>query len=1746
MDVVDSHCGLCDGSIQLVVQGGAGPLEFQWGLPLNETNHTGFVDGLCAGYYPVTITDGAGCSITANIPVTDSDGVELTMHDDTICAGGTDGTVSVDFTCSDCIVAWVDLNGNPLATGVTELQDLGVGGYIAVVVNGAGCVSADTAFVTEATPMTVVADVEEITCAGAENGRISLDVQTGDGPFAYSWNPVPINGQGGPVAEDLGPGTWEVVITEGNGCSVTQSFTLTDPAPLNASFTAEQAHCGLCDGEAQAAVSGGSGASTVEWNGPGGSYSGAHLTGLCAGVYTATVTDANGCTVTGTVAVTDVDGEEIEVHDGQTLCGNACNGEVGVTYVCNDPPCMTTWYDMAGTEVGTGNTVGGLCEGSYMVVVTNQSGCMTVDTAHVAPSQILGTTLDANMVSCYGVCDGSATVTPTGGSGTYTYAWAHGPAGQGPAVTTGLCAGTYQVDIEDVVSGCTATVVVEITGPAPLVVDATITENSCAGVCDGIIDLDVQGGTGGLGFMWSPQPGTGQGTAVAGELCADTYTVTIVDANNCTYVQDLEIVGPAPLSITTTAMQSHCSICDGELQANVIGGTGTPSIDWDGPGGSYSGTHITDLCAGVYTATVTDANNCIVIATAAVTDVGGEVIDVIDGQVLCSSVCDGTVGVSFMCGDAPCTTTWFDGAGNVIGDQNALQDLCVGTYVVQVVNNSGCVAMDTAYVAPSYTIEPNLSTTPVTCADSCNATATVGPTGGVAPYTFSWTPAPGGAPDQAQATGLCAGTYTVIIEDDAGCQLDLDVFIADADPIDVVAQIQHVSCPDANDGAIVLTASGGAGLFSYEWDPVPPNGQGSNGALDLGPGEWSVTVTDFNGCSVTHSYIITEPDPIGFSVLSTTPSTCSVCNGTAQVEVTGGSPGHDVTWTLNGVAVGTGMSVTDLCAGIYTVQVSDANNCSGQWTVVIGDAGAEQLTTTDFTLNCASGCEGEVSVDFNCSDPDCVIAWFDLGGNDLGEDSATLSNLCAGTYLVQVTNASGCVAIDTAYVHGPTPIVLNLTTTPESCPNACDGGATVEATGGMGGFTYAWNINGTIVDGPQVADLCAGTYSVVATDLAGCSETMDFLITSPDPVTATAVVGQITCHDACDGSIHVTAQGGAGGYTYLWQPEPGNGQFTSTATELCDGPWEVTVADSNGCATSFSVVLNNPPPMSVDLVQTDNVCYNDCLAEASVTITGGVPGYSIEWFDQTGNLIGQDLMMQGLCRGDYEVVVRDTHGCEIITPFTIGSGDAIEAGLNFIGESCFGPCDGTAAVQPSGGAGSAYHIAWSPLPPGGVQGAEQIDGLCPDDYMVTITDALGCDTTHAFTINPYQDITSVATVGQVACHGDCDGSIDLITTGGAGTLTFQWTPEPGTGQGTANVGALCPDDYTVIMTDPAGCADTAVYTINEPPLLEVVIDTVVGTSCNNAADGAISISISGGVPNYTISWAGPNAFESDDEDISGLSMGNYVLVVTDQNNCTFYTVIVLGTGNDLVADAGEDRNECLGTSILLDGSNSQWAATYSWTDLDGVPVGDGPIVDLGALAEGTYLYILTVTNGPCTDTDTVEVTVMPLPIADAGPDQSIYMEGTVVLGGSPAGPWGSVFIWQPDSLLDQGDIPNPTATLDQTTWFQLTVMALDGCTSTDSVLITVIPRVIVHSGFTPNNDGYNDTWTLGFEEAFPNIEVSIFSRWGEPLFHSIGYARPWDGRYDGKPVPVGTYYYVIDLHDDRFPEPLTGPLTIIR
>lgn len=1757
-DFTEASCAQCDGVASVMPTGGTGSYTYLWTPEPLVGQGTPMAEELCPGQWSVLITDSLGCDTTMIFDI--GEGTEIVPNASTTsasCGGICDGTATVGPTggIPPYTFIWSPEPGS--GQGTPQATELCAGIWEVLITDSVGCDTTISLLITEPDPFMVQSTIQPVSCAGAADGSISVVVTGGTPPYTYLWSPEPGAGQGTNSVTGLAGGPWSLLVTDSLGCDTTLQFTVDEALPITATTESTEANCSICNGTATVTPMGGVGNFAYEWLDDQGIPIGQNdsiATGLCAGTYTVLVTDGDGCQMSFSIPVSDNNGEDLMSSSTMTTCPGTCDGTATVNFNCSDPPCSIEWLEAnGGAPIGQNDTTAtGLCAGDYLAQVTNGSGCVSIDTVQVDSPEPLVPNASTTNTSCGGICDGAATVGPTGGSGLYAYTWSPEPGGgQGTPQATGLCEGVWTVFIDDLNSPCDTTISLLIQGPTPFDLGEDVEQISCNGANDGAITLNVSGGTSPYNYFWVPEPPNGQGNAEAMDLYAGDWTVTVTDDLGCDTTVTFTIMEMPAITGILNTTNANCQVCDGTANIIAQGGSGGFTYEWlddtATPIGQDSATAI-GLCAGVYMVVVTDSDGCSSTFTVPVEDNNGEVLTSSSQPPACYGDCTGQASVSFVCSDPPCLIEWYDAnSGTSLGQTDTTAvGLCAGSYYVEVVNASGCSTIDSVQVDPGSPITPNASTTGVTCNGGNDGTATVGPTGGVAPYTFVWSPEPGSGQGTPLATGLTAGIWEVLISDSTDCDTIISLLILEPDPIDPVGAVTNVNCAGTCNGSIAMAPTGGNGGFTFEWNPVPPNGQGVQTATDLCAGDWTVTVTDMLGCDTTVTFSVGENDPIS-ATASSIDAICNVCDGTATISATGGNPPFSYEWLdVNGTPIGQdSLTAINLCAGIYEVVVTDLDSCSASFVVPVSNVDAEVLTATTTPPTCIGDCDGEATISFTCSDPPCLIDWLlAVDGSSIGQSDTTATGLCAGDYLAQVTNNSGCITIDTVNVPDPDPIVPNASTTNASCNGLCDGTATVGPSGGAGGYTYTWSPEPGGGQGtPQATALCPGVWQVTIADSVGCDTTISLLIQEPDLLMDNAVLDHLSCAGVCEGSISLAVAGGTGPYSYAWSPIPPNGDGDSTATGLCAGVWSVTVTDANLCDSTFTYNIDQPDSLVPALSITDATCSDNCDGIASVVVGGGTAPYTYLWSPEPGSGQGTPVA-GGLCGGDWSVLITDSLGCDTLVNFNIIAPSPILPNLSIQGESCNGPCDGIATVTPIGGNGG-YTYLWSPNPPNG-QGTDSISGLCAGSWNVLISDSVGCDTLVVFDILPPQPILPNDSVEQVSCFGACDGSISLVPSGGvSNNYTVTWDPIPPGGQGVLSASGLCPETYDITITDDAGCDTTITIAITEPDELMVNIDSVQDAICSQFNDGSIFASIEGGTGPYNTMWSGPGGYTNDSLIIEDLFTGTYSVLVIDANGCEAATFAEVGAQLEVEANAGMDITMCEGIPILLDGSGSTNANTYEWSELGGPMLGNDPTVEVQPNV-GTTSYVLTITNGPCTDSDTVQVTVDPTPIAEAGEDQSMYLEESVVIGGQPTGPAGSDFLWSPGSDLSDSTATNPIATPTESTWFYVTVIDPNGCVGIDSVFVEVIPEIVVPSGFTPNGDGPNDTWILDFANQFPDLTVEIYNRWGDQLFESVGYNDPWDGTYNNEPVPVGTYYYVINLNDPQYPEPFTGPLTVLR
>jgi gliding motility-associated-like protein len=441
-----------------------------------------------------------------------------------------------------------------------------------------------------------------------------------------------------------------------------------------------------------------------------------------------------------------------------------------------------------------------------------------------------------------------------------------------------------------------------------------------------------------------------------------------------------------------------------------------------------------------------------------------------------------------------------------------------------------------------------------------------------------------------------------------------------------------------------------------------------------------------------------------------------------------------------------------------------------------------------------------------------------------------------------------------------------------------------------------------------------------------------------------------------------------------------------------------------------------------------------------------------------------------------------------------------------------------------------------------------VTGLCNGVVSLSITSNSGCTAIQTFTLtqNPAMQL-SISNITQPKCFGDCNGDITLVPSGGTLPYTFTWTPIAATGNPQFS---LCPGGYTATVIDARGCFTTTSANLLSPPQF-TVSNTFTNTSCSTSSDGIAIENASGGSGALTYSWTGPNSFSASTSSISGVTSGNYTVVVTDAKGCSATDSVKIVPTITLTALAAPNPTVCANGSVTLDGSPSTGSiAGYSWIQLPNVTstiaTTASVVVSPGV---GTASYVLQVvsTGSACVDTQMVLVNVYPLPQVSAGTSTTIPLFTSIVIGGSPTSPTGISFSWTPAFTLDNPGNPNPTASNTVNTTYTVFVTDANGCTASDTIQVEIYPQIKIPTGFTPNGDGKNDSWVIDNIDQFPDCTIEIYNRWGDRLYYAPkGYSPLFNGKYKGSDLPVGTYYYVVNLNHPAYPKAYTGPLTIFR
>lgn len=556
-----------------------------------------------------------------------------------------------------------------------------------------------------------------------------------------------------------------------------------------------------------------------------------------------------------------------------------------------------------------------------------------------------------------------------------------------------------------------------------------------------------------------------------------------------------------------------------------------------------------------------------------------------------------------------------------------------------------------------------------------------------------------------------------------------------------------------------------------------------------------------------------------------------------------------------------------------------------------------------------------------------------------GETTQTITNLDAGTYMVTVTDFNGGTATGNVTISNVSPLNPNAGSTDETFVEGNDGTATAATFGGLAPYTYLWS-NGETTQ--MIINLAPGIYTVVVTDLAGCTASQSVTVNAfgcPE-IEITPFITHASCFGLCDGSITLDIVGGAGPYTYIWS----NGLASADALNLCESLYSVTVIDVNGCIVSGGPYeILQPTILFANAGASPETAQdaNDGIAWSAPS--GGTPPYTYAWSNSS-----VDSLISGLMPGIYTVTVTDDHLCTAVETVEVDS-FACSLVFEITDNTCFQACDGGIEVSLINALSPIDYI-WS-----NGDTLSTLTGLCAGIYDVTATDAAGCVSTGSYVVTQPDELVANATGTDESAPGANDGSAWATPTGGTLPYAYEWS----NGSTDSLITNLFPWVYTVIVTDALGCQDTQNIIINTFPCLGIVESNSTPASCFALCDGDAGVGVIGGVGPFNFDW---NTGDTSNV-VTNLCAGIYDVTITDEGqNCVRVFTFEITEPEPIILAIDQIVNitdtTVGGISITVSGGALPY--DFDWTGPNGFTSDEE---DLNNLAAGPYDLSVSDANG---------------------------------------------------------------------------------------------------------------------------------------------------------------------------------------
>ena len=1761
--------GFSDGSAQAFPTGGTAPYSYEWSN--GETTQT--ISGLLSGSYTCIVTDANGCVNYAITNVGEPNEINVNLSTSNIsCYGLVDGSAVVNpsgGTGTGFGVLWNIVNPN---TGQLynslNVSNLNVGVYNVTVNDFSlpGCDVTKTFIISQPDLLQISTNIEQIvTCDQGSDGSVSVNIIGGRQPYTYNWSSSSNNSVGTTsLISNLSSDMYYIDVIDSSGCSISDSIFLNSNNPIDPNLTLVDVSCyGGNDGIAYSNPTGGTAPYTFVWSFTGSTSSSS--SGLNATTsYSVQITDASNCPTISTIfTINQPDSISMFVSIDSVSCFQGTDGIIKIDSVLGGVgPYNYLWSN------GQSDTlIDNLLAGSYTCVVTDAIGCIDSSNTFIVgePNQLtagisITSNYNGNNLSCYGDSTGELSGFGFGGNGNYTYLWSNGQVDQN---IDSIPAGTYGLTVTDY-KGCTATDLVTITNPDSISFNFSLSNYngsnvSCYGFSDGTVDATISSSVP-INFstiVWTYSNGNllsnlniNNDTSLIG-ISAGNYSISVSDINGCFASANINLSEPDLLTNNYTTDSITCyGGNDGVAYANPVGGTAPYQISWST--GSTNDT-ITGLDGFTqYFVQISDTNSCpMVLDTVVIPQPDSIFVTSIITTPTCYGINDGQIILTSVSGgNGPYTYLWNDSSastGTILANINS------GEYICTITDALGCsedklFLVDTVFaIDVSATLISDYNGVSIRCYGDTNASVLATTFGGTAPYTYLWKSGNDTLSTIDSLTNVGSGIYTVFAEDANGCDDFISITVEDPDSItaNIITTDYNgfeVSCFGFNDGSVTADVIGGNGINfnTLLWN----TGDTLLTVNNLVSGTYSYSIEDINGCNADAQVILSSPLAL---VLDLTLDSLS-CYGDSDAFSTIDNLQNAITPLLyswsNGQSTDTAFN---LSSGIYTLTVTDDNNCSitNSTSIYEPDSLISDLIITSSYNGSNISCYGYSDGFASISSSGGVSPYLYSLDSNFFSTISNFNNLGAGNFEVITKDANGCVINNVITFISPDPISANLQVISNpSCNGVFNGSITSLTSGGTGVYSYTWS--GSSDTSNVSHSLTEGIYSTIITDANGCVLNDTIVLDALYSLNANTSTNQVSCTGYSDGTASINVSNGTLPYSYLWD----NGSTTSTIIGLFAGSYSVTVIDSNGCQITDTVhVTESDSVLVFTSIVSDLNCYSDSSGSISVSVNGGLGTYVYNWSngDSTSTV-------SNLSANTYILSVIDSVGCIVTDTFNVDQPLPLTYNLTSSDITCFGFNDGMAEIQISGGT-LPYFIDWTG-PSNYISNNSMLDSLLNGTYLVSVVDNNGCDFNDTVLISEPLLLTSNVIVSDPLCHNSNDGSIIINISGGVGPYSSSYGQLLPSSIIIDSISYLNLSDNfdSLYVYDSNNCKNSFEVSIVAPTELSVYNLISVDPTCYNYSNGYVSMNAIGGTQPYNYQLLDVNSnIISTSSSNTNLSSGLYIYVVYDNNGCYDDKDFELSNPEEISVSVIESENVlCHGDntgSLTIDVENYSGSYELVWTPSEH----NSSTETIDNLPAGQY-QLLIVDENSCSKLDSFTITqnldlALQLDVYDASCKSNAdgYVDLYVNGGVEP------YTLYNNFNMLTDNMSSSFTISDLLTNNYSLSIVDNVGCSIDTSIFIDfdggyscIIEPTIV----TPNFDNINDLW-IPIEDLDVEIEVHILNRWGQKEYRYIGNSLmfTWDGigNWGGsvRELPSADYYYIIKFNNDNYSD-RTGVITLIR